>query len=233
MKKNNIWKACFTVGALAVVAAVGGITAYFTDTEEKVNNFTVGKIEIDLQEPEWDKKPDENGNKIPDEAEHMVPAQQITKDPMVKNTGANDAFIFLTVEIPCRTLVTINPNGTRNPETMTQLYKFQQDASWKCLGSYKLSEKETKEQIGVKYLYAYAEDSGRCRVVAPADTTKPLFQSVQFVNVMEGQGLEEHAFEMKIKAYGIQTTDLNGGTTDAARIWQIINNQKDLKETYQ
>lgn len=56
--KNNRWKSAVIIGTMAVLAVSGGILAYFTDTEEKVNNFTVGSIEIELQEPAWESKPD-------------------------------------------------------------------------------------------------------------------------------------------------------------------------------
>ncbi|MBS6194405.1 MAG: SipW-dependent-type signal peptide-containing protein [Clostridiales bacterium] len=234
MKKQNIWKALVAAGALAVVTAgaAGGIAAYFTDTEEKVNHFTVGKIEIDLQEPEWEKKPDEDKDGIPDEAEDLTPGKELKKDPMVKNTGINDAFMFLTVEIPCRELVTVNQDGTRNPKTMTELYSYRQDSSWKKLGSCKVLDKSGK-QTGRKYLYAYAQENGVCRTVKPEETTAPLFKSILFANVMEGQGVEEQAFDVVIDAYAIQTADLGLETQDASRIWQIITNQKELTEAYE
>lgn len=49
---------------------------------------------------------------------------------------------------------------------------------------------------------------------------------------MEGQKLEENTYEIKINAYGIQTTDLNGGIKDASEIWNIITNQKELTERF-
>lgn len=232
MKKHNIWKALTAAGVLAAFLAVGGISAYFTDTDEKVNHFTVGKIEIDLQEPEWEKKPDEDKDGVPDEAEDLIPGKRLTKNPMVKNTGTNEAFVFMTVEIPCRELVTVNQDGTRNPLAMTEICSYQQNSSWKKLGNRKVLDQAGK-QTGIKYLYAYAQENGTCRIVKPGETTKSLFESILFANVMEGQGLEEKAFDLGICAYGIQTTDLNGGTTDADQIWRIITNQKELNENYQ
>lgn len=232
MKKQNIWKALAAAGVLSAFTVVGGITAYFTDTDEKVNHFTVGKIEIELEEPEWEKKPDEDKDGVPDEAENLVPGKRLTKNPMVKNTGINDAFVFMTVEIPCREVITVNQDGTRNPSAMTDLYSYQRDSSWKELGSREIMDKAGK-QTGRKYLYAYAQENGTCRIVKQKETTAPLFESVLFANVMEGQGLEEEVFDLDICAYAIQTTDLNGGTKDADQIWQIITNQKELTEKYQ
>ena len=232
MKKQHIWRVWIAAGTVLAVSTVGSLMAYFTDTQEKVNHFTGGKIQIALQEPEWEKKADQDKNNIPDEAEHMIPLQTITKDPKVQNTGINDAYTFLTVEIPCRELITVNADGMKNPPGMTPLYSYEQDASWKHLGSCKALDEKGK-QTGVKHLYAYAEASGKCRIVKPKETTLPLFHSVTFANVLEGQGLEEQEFTIDIQAYGIQTANLNGGTSDAMEIWQILSNQKEIPEHYQ
>jgi len=56
MKEKKKWKICAIAGLLAALTAIGGVSAYFTDTDTSVTTFTVGKIEIDLQEPEWEAK---------------------------------------------------------------------------------------------------------------------------------------------------------------------------------
>ena len=106
--KNKTWKNYLGAAALVTVLFAGSVSAYFTDQDEKVNTFTVGKVTIELEEPKWEKKPDDNGNKITDEAERMTPNQTIIKDPQVKNTGNNDAFIYMTVEVPCRQIISVN-----------------------------------------------------------------------------------------------------------------------------
>ena len=209
--KNKTWKNYLGAAALVTVLFAGSVSAYFTDQDEKVNTFTVGKVTIELEEPKWEKKPDDNGNKIPDEAERMTPNQTIIKDPQVKNTGNND--------------------GTRNPLAMRELYNYQVDNSWKLLGTVDVSD-ESGKKVAVKHLYAYAGAQGICTVVKPQETTKPLFNQVTFINAMEGQGLEENTYKINIQAYGIQTTDLNGGTKDAAEIWNIITNQRELTERF-
>jgi predicted ribosomally synthesized peptide with SipW-like signal peptide len=232
MKKNSIWKTWAAIGALAAITMAGGIMAYFTDTDEKVNEFVVGKISIELQEPEWDKKPDTDKDGVPDEVEFMRPAQSVTKDPQVANVGSNDAYLFLTVEVPCRELITVNADGTRNASAMTQLYTYAENPAWKCIGKKDISTQEGTV-TAKKYLYAYAGEGNVCTIVKPSQTTAPLFEKTVFANVMEGQGIEEQAFDMTIHAYGIQTSDLDGGITDASGIWQIISNQKELADTYQ
>ena len=170
--KNKTWKNYLGAAALVTVLFAGSVSAYFTDQDEKVNTFTVGKVTIELEEPKWEKKPDDNGNKIPDEAERMTPNQTIIKDPQVKNTGNNDAFIYMTVEVPCRQIISVNNDGTRNPLAMRELYNYQVDNSWELLGTVDVSD-ESGKKVAVKHLYAYAGAQGICTVVKPQETTKP------------------------------------------------------------
>ncbi len=76
--------------ALAATAVIGGTLAYFTDTEEKENIFTVGNVEIELTEPNWDASGEE-------EAKTVYPGEPLAKDPTVENTGANPCFVRVSV----------------------------------------------------------------------------------------------------------------------------------------
>lgn len=232
MKNKKIWMGSAAAAVLAAVMTAGGIMAYFTDTEEKVNHFTVGSVEITLEEPKWDEKPDEDGDGVPDEAEDLLPVQTVTKDPQITNTGTNDAFVFAVVQVPCRNIVTANTDGTKNPQAMTDLFSYRPGNAWTSLGMYEVTG-EDGTVTAHKYLYAYAPLGENCTVVKPGETTQPLFESVTFVNAVEGQGLENAAFDLEISAYGIQTTDLDGGRETPAQVWGILSNQKELPETYQ
>ena len=72
--------ACALTGAMAV----GGTFAYLTDSEGSVNTFTIGKVQIDLEEPNWH----------PEDTEDIIPNEVIKKDPKVENTGTNLAYVF-------------------------------------------------------------------------------------------------------------------------------------------
>ena len=67
----------------------------------------------------------------------------------------------------------------------------------------------------------------------PDPEDEEITKKVSFVNAVEGQGLENAAFDLEISAYGIQTTDLDGGRETPAQVWGILSNQKELPETYQ
>ena len=94
----NKKKALTTMAACGLVAAlgVGGTMAYLTDSEQTTNTFTIGKVKIDVQEPGWDTT-DKNNNNIPDKAEDVVPNQELSKNPLIENTGSNSAVVFLKV----------------------------------------------------------------------------------------------------------------------------------------
>ena len=53
--KNKTWKNYLGAAALVTVLFAGSVSAYFTDQDEKINTFTVGKVTIELEEPKWEK----------------------------------------------------------------------------------------------------------------------------------------------------------------------------------
>lgn len=50
--KKKILALCVVI-SLAAVAIIGGTLAYFTDTDEATNTFTVGSVSIDLIESQY------------------------------------------------------------------------------------------------------------------------------------------------------------------------------------
>lgn len=92
------------LAAAAMIAAVGGIgttLAYFTDTDQKVNVFTMGELALGLQEPEWDPTPDGGSG----DGQNMYPGYTVYKNPTIKNISSGKhgpspcyARIRMTVE---------------------------------------------------------------------------------------------------------------------------------------
>ena len=228
MKKNMI-KGSIVGFGLAAILTTGGLMAYFTDSDTQTNTFTVGKVTVDLQEPEWDKYPDTDKDGVPDEAEDMTPNKTIKKDPTITNTGINDQFVFATVQVPCRNIIAVNPDGTRKPAAMTDLYSYTTNPGWVKMGTY-----EVRDGSGVtahRYLYAFAENN-TCTALEANRSTNPIFSQVTSVNAVEGQGLENERFEIPIQVYAIQTSDLNGGKTSPADVWKVYTNQNSITEQF-
>ena len=92
MKKKSILLGATAVMLVAAMS-IGGMLAYFTDTDTKENTFTVGKVEITLTEPNWDEAAAEEFNKL-------IPTRTIPKDPTI--TVAEDsqtAYTFMKVQL--------------------------------------------------------------------------------------------------------------------------------------
>ena len=73
------------------------------------------------------------------------------------------------------------------------------------------------------YVYSYNE------ILAPGKTTDPLFTSVTFANVVEGQ-IDEDQFDVPVNFYAIQALNTGDGTSvpeQAADAWQKYVNQND------
>ncbi len=221
MKKNKTK----TMGLMALLIgtmSIGGIMAYFTDADTATNTFTVGKISIDLQEPEW----------LP--PTEIVPKQEFEKDPLIKNDGSNDAFVFLKVIVPYANIVTANEDGSKNPAADTELFSFDVNTGWTELVSEK--EKNTVNKT-VTHLYAYTGETASTMATLAVDASTPaLFDYVRFANVVEDQMIESKSFDVVVDAFAIQTTNLNdgktaldGSNTDGVstpkEVWDILKTQ--------
>lgn len=75
-------------------AAIGATLAYFLDSKEATNTFTVGNVAIELTEPGWTE-----GGGLAD-ATTVYPGEPLAKDPTVTNTGANPSVVRIKVELP-------------------------------------------------------------------------------------------------------------------------------------
>lgn len=120
MMKNKKMVKGIALGAMIAALAAGGTAAYLTDFETATNSFTVGKVDIALEEPGW--KPEENTK--------IVPTQVIKKDPYVENKGVNEAFVYLEVSVPVREIITAAADGTRNNLEKTELFSYSKNSDW-------------------------------------------------------------------------------------------------------
>lgn len=109
--KKKMLSLALAIG-LSTTAIVGGTMAYFTDTDDQTNTFTVGNVAIDLWEDFGD-----NGSEDGEKGlEELIPAtgsaqngtlqNGIDKEVYVTNTGSEDAYIRVHIAIP-----TILDNG--------------------------------------------------------------------------------------------------------------------------
>lgn len=104
MKRRNrkLRKALLmTCCALALMAiSVGATLAYLTDSEAVTNVFTVGKVDISLDEAKVNEDGEViSGDRVQENKYHLIPGKTYHKDPTVHVKGdSEDCWIFVKVE---------------------------------------------------------------------------------------------------------------------------------------
>ncbi len=206
MKKNKTFLAAIV---LLLLFVVGGAVAYFTDTDSKTNTFTIGNVDIDLIEANWDET-DTNSNNVPDAAENLVPGQSVTKDPVIRNIStSNDAYVFAKVEVPCTT-----------ETSPRELFTYTTNAGWTELST----EAVACTSGGTATHVYYYGTGGTLTTLAkassassPTPTSSAVFSSVTLLNALTGnEGLTGNK-NVVVTGYGIQTAGLTN--TTPASVW--------------
>ena len=177
------------------------------------NQFTVGKVDIEGEEPNYTPDPDGKTNDI-------VPTEVIAKDPQIENVGKNDAYVYMDVSIPIAKVITTDADGNRQNGGVakdTELFTMNNvSKKWTLMYSRRVDN-------NMVYVYSYNE------ILAPGKTTDPLFTSVTFANVVEGQ-IDEEQFDVPVNFYAIQALNTGDGTSvpeQAADAWQKYVNQNE------
>ena len=86
---------------LLVSASVLGTMAYLTSTDAVENTFTVGQVEISLDEAKVDTegKEDSSAKRVQENTYKLMPGHEYVKDPTVHvDADSEDSWIFVKVE---------------------------------------------------------------------------------------------------------------------------------------
>lgn len=228
-KKKNTKKIALSLATLGVLGtlAIGGTMAYLTDAEKTTNTFTVGKVQVDLEEPSYPG----NGS---DTVKNLVPNQIVPKDPQVENTGNNASINFLSVSIPMQKVVVAADDGTKQTAAMTELFQTRSgdgafgngnvNSAWilvdtkYCDAAGTESTTASDTTTNVVRVYGYHEK------LAKDVKSAALFDSVKLVNLVEGQA-DTSTQNIDVKAYAIQATDIADVSTNTL-------DQTTLKKVY-
>lgn len=87
MSKRKILTLAMALSMIAILA-VGATLAYFTDTDTKTNTFTIGDVDITLEE------------NFPETELHPGEENALDKVVTVKNVGSEDAYMWIELWIP-------------------------------------------------------------------------------------------------------------------------------------
>ena len=221
---------------LLALLSLGGTMAYMTDHESAENRFTVGKVDFNLYERNWDgERPDgtyatssnatssnaTSSNALGmEQAENMYAGMEINKDPAIKNNSKNDAYLRMTVKVPVATVSTADRDGNLvdgGIQKETELFSYELNPN--C-GMKPVSYWPTVENGFHVYEYMYTGDGYHEIPVPAGHNLPPLFHTVTFANVVDGEINEETEF-IYVDFKAIQS----GGFDTPEDAWRAYDNQ--------
>ena len=178
-------------GAAVFAASAATTGAYLTrGTQNLKNMFESGNVTVEVQEPDWQEK----------SGESMLPGESRKKNPLVKNTGTLDAWIFLEVNIPVRSVILVDESTKKKlPKSETELFHFQANEGWKLV-----EQKRTENDM--RYVYGWKEP------VMPTGQTGTLFDSITMVPYLEGSLDEQEVQQITVTARAVQNNIASPGT---------------------
>ena len=213
MKKK---KTILAALVLLLVVAVGGAIAYFTDTDENTNIFTIGNVDITLTEPNWDTTDTTPANSIPDVAENLMPGETVAKDPTINNKSTkSEAYVFAKVVVPCTT-----------ETTPKEIFTYDvNDDKWTELSSAAVA---CTSGGNATHVYYYGTEGTLTELAkatndtTPTPTSKPVFDEVTVLSTLKGtEGLTGNK-NIVVTGYGIQSKGL--ASTIPATVWGYFSN---------
>lgn len=224
MKRNKL---ITTAVILTIVLAIGGIIAYFTDTDTVANNLKLGKVSIEVLEPGWDAV---LGNA--EGLTNIIPGQEITKDPKIHNKGNSSVYVFAEVTIPTAK-VAVGNDGTVSADAI-ELYGYTLNDGWIQFGEPVVTAPDATTGIGSKKIkLAYGSATEMTSLAADGNTpvifkdSKITLKDIKENNTIlatDGyKSVQDKDANITIKAYGIQTEEI-GNDKSPATVWGLLNN---------
>lgn len=192
-------------GCIGIFLASAGLTNAFLQKSmnELDNTITPGSIDLVLTEPLWKKE----------DASDLLPGQTVSKNPMVTNTGDNDSWVFLRVDVPVKNIRLVDPETKRKTEKMdTELLSFEADTSWELVS-------RTIDTDAVHYVYGFN------KILKAGASTDALFSHVTIVNYLEGEIDPEEILTMPIEAVAIQANVESAGTGISAVYQEYLSQE--------
>lgn len=202
---------------LLLVLLIGGIIAFFTDTETATNVFTIGNVDIELLEDGGWTHTGESESYTNTDANNIVPGTTVNKKPKIKNKiGSAPAYVFAEIIVPCY------DSDDQDNTVDSALFTFViNDSSWTQVGNATLNT--TNKTMTYVYAYTAASDSTQMlRLDANEETSLPVFNQVTLAPSLTAPERETADIDTNIvvKAYGIQADNLD--KTSPIDVWSLF-----------
>ena len=140
MKLNRKWMLVIAL-VLSLTVATAGTLAYLTDRDTVENTFTMGNVDIEVEETY-------------EQDSELLPGVEVTKEAGIKNVHkTSDAWVWMTVSIPAtlQDYVTLNWTDDYNGKATGPKITDDGQAVWTVL---------VDEQVCVENVTRFANASG-------------------------------------------------------------------------
>lgn len=202
---------------LLVTASVLGTLAYLTSTDDVVNTFTVGKVQIVLDEakvnPDGTLVTGTGAGRGDANDYHLLPGHEYDKDPTVTVLeGSEECYVRMLVTIDHQTqidsIVALN-------NMMSSVFTGYDSTAWPLFGTTHDTAANTRT-YEFRYYKTVAAPANAATPGADDVALKSLFTGITAPNTLTNADLEKlDDLEIKIVAQAIQAD----GFADAAAAW--------------
>lgn len=202
--------------AAVIGATVAGTVAYLTDRASAVNTFTVGQVDITVDEEKVDPDgtPVPGADRVTENTYHLIPGQTYIKDPtMTVDKNSEEAYVRMLVTVNCASQLdaVFAPSGAN----LTSIFNGYDAANW-------IYETETRDTLSntITYEFRYKETvdpDGTSDVVLDA-----LFDSITIPGTLDGDDMKSiEDLTITVVGHAIQKAGFD--TDDAA--WTAFDAQ--------
>ena len=193
-QNNKLKVLVIALSIMVMLLLIVQIQALLTSHDSKDNVFTMGNVTVTLTEPNWDQ----------DAASAAAPNQIIDKDPTVNNTGANDAYVFVRVEVPI--------------ESDTELFTLLDSIGAEGINTgWSLLKSGTSGGNKV-YTYSYGT-ADALTALAPGSSTNPVFSKVKVASL---SSYASSTYNLNVTAYAVQTSEVSNVPSEA---WELVKGE--------
>lgn len=201
MKKTSKVLLMLICVVLLVVGSVLGTLAYLTDRSTVTNTFTVGNVDIKVDEEKVteDGVPtSEDDDRVEENNYHLIPGQTYVKDPtMTVIKGSEESYVRMVVTLNCYSELKAIFGDDFLPQDFVEGWD---ETKWPCVGITEDTESNT-----VTYEFRYHETVDAYE--AEEDIAlEPLFTKFTMPGEVTGEELATlEGFEITVNGHAIQT----------------------------
>ena len=211
---NKILLWCLGFVAVAAIS-VAGTLAYLTDQDSVVNTFTVGKVQITLDETKVnsDGTVVEGAERVRENEYHLIPGQTYTKDPMITvEENSEEAYVRMMVTLNCAEELKEIFDDDFLPENYVEGWD---SSKWECVKIGNITEDNT-----ITYEFRYFETVSSA--VGEKKALEPLFTKIIVPGTVTGEQLKMlNDFNITVVGHAIQAA----GFMDADTAWEAFEEQ--------